>query len=96
MRFGIERLIQPALELTRALVGDGVAPTLRSFGLLDLVDPDTTALFEPTKGRIDLREGDRVVRREVPIDEALEVVSVSRLLFEEAEKGVGDAHAGQL
>ena len=69
VRLGIERLVEPALELARPLVGDRVAAALRALGLLDLVDPDATALLEPTQRRIDLREGDRMVRREVAIDQ---------------------------
>ena len=96
MRLGIERLVEPALEFARALVGDRVAAALRAFGLLDLVDPDATALLEPPERRIDLGEGDRMVRREVAIDQPLQVVAVPRLLFEEAQEGVRNAHLGGL
>ena len=96
VRLGVERLVEPALQLTRPLVGDRVAAAFRALRLLDLVDPDATALLEATERRIDLREGDRMVRREVAIDQALQVVAVTRLLLEEPQKGVRNAHLGGL
>ncbi len=96
VRLGVERLVEPALELARALVGDRVAAAFRALGLLDLVDADTTALLEATERRVDLREGDGMVRREVAVDQALQVVAVARLLLEEAQEGVRNAHLGGL
>ena len=96
MRLGVERLVEPAFQLARPLVGDRVAAAFGALGLLDLVDADTTALFEATERRIDLREGDGMVGREVAVDQALEVVAVPRLLFEEAQEGVRNAHLGGL
>ena len=96
MGLGVERLIEPALELARPLVGDRVAAALRAFGLLDLVDPHATALLEPPERRIHLRERDRMVRREVAVDQPLQVVAVSRLLLEEAQEGMRNAHLGGL
>ena len=96
VRLGIERLVEPALELTRALVGDGVATAFRALGLLDLVDPHAPPLLEPPERRIDLRERDRVVRREVAIDQPLEVIAVPRLLLEKPQEGVRNAHLGGL
>ena len=93
---GVEGLVEPAFELARAFVCDGVAAALRALSLLDLVDADATALLEPAEGRVDLREGDRMVGCEVAVDQTLEVVAVTRLLFEEAQKGVGNAHRGGL
>ena len=96
MGLGIERLVEPALELARPLVGDGVATAFRALALLDLVDPHAPALLEPPEGRIDLRERDRVVRREVAVDQTLEVVAVPRLLLEKPQEGVRNAHLGGL
>ena len=93
---GVERLVQPALELARPLVGDRVAAALGPFGLLDLVDAHATALLEPPERRIHLRERDRMVRREVAVDQSLQVIPVSRLLLEEAQKGMRNAHLGGL
>ena len=87
---------EPALELARPLVGDRVAAALGALGLLDLVDPNATPLLEPPERRIDLRERDRVVRREVAVDQPLQVIAVSRLLLEEAQKGMRNAHLGGL
>ena len=49
---GVERLVEPALELARALIGDGVATALGALGLLDLVDPDATTLRSSSRSSL--------------------------------------------
>src|SRR3954469_4866843 len=82
VRLRIQRLDQPAFEFARPLLGDGVAAPFGTLCLFDLVDSDPTALLEPTESRIDLRERNGMVGREVAIDHPLEVIAVPRLLLE--------------
>lgn len=88
----VERILEPALELSDALVGDRVPATVGALGPLDRRDSDPAALLEPAKCRVDLGEGDRPVRGEVPVEQPLQVVAVARLLLEQAEECMGDAH----
>ena len=92
MRLRVEWLVEPALELSRPVDRDRVSAPVGAVGALDAFDPDAAALLEPAQGRIDLGEGDRVVRREVAVDQVLQVVAVPRLLLEEPKEGVWNAH----
>ena len=92
VRLRAERLAQPSVELPHPVVGDRVAAAIRSRVALDGVEPDLAALLEPAERRVDLRERERPVGREVSVEEPLQVVPVPRFLFEKAEEAVLNAH----
>ncbi len=92
VRLGLERPVDPAIELGDAVVGDGVAAPVRPVGALDAIEAHPPARLQAGQCRVDLGEGDRVIGREVAIDQALQVVAVAWFVAEQAEDGVGNAH----
>ncbi len=93
---GGERGVQPAFELGNAVRGDRVAPPFGTLAALDGIQADAPVRLEPGQGRVDLGERDRMIGREVLVDEALQVVTVQGLLFQQAENRVGYAHGGTI
>ena len=76
-----------------AAVGDRVALAIGPLGALDAIDDHTAIALEPGERRVHLAEGQRAVRREDTVELLLELVPVARLMVEEAEQRVLDAHA---
>ena len=92
VRFGLDRIGQPRVDLRPAGVGDRVALAVRSFARFGLAAGDLAVAGQPAERGVNLPEGQLLASPEVRVIVALQVVAVTGLAFEQAEKGQRDAH----
>jgi hypothetical protein len=84
--------VEPPLQLRTAAVRDREGTAVGPLRPLDRLESYLTALLHASQSRIHLRVRQRTIRREIRIEEPLQVVTVVRLLLEKPEQGVRNAH----
>src|SRR5690348_1166981 len=94
MRFRLDRLGQPRVDLGRAQVGDDVALAIRALAGL-LADHHLAVAGQPAEGGVDLAERQRLVAAEELVVVALELVTVAGLALEQAEQRQRNTHANR-
>src|SRR5712692_6112949 len=96
MRLRLDRLAEPGVELTRADLGDGVALAVRPRSGLRIAAVDLAIAGQPAERRVHLAERQRLAAAEVGVVVALELITMARLAFQQAEKCQWNSHAASI
>src|ERR1700722_5514270 len=92
MRLWLDRLGQPVIELAGAKLGDGVALAVGASPGLGARADHLAIPGQPAERRVHLPEWQRLAPAKVGVVVALEVITVARLAFKQAQEGQGNSH----
>src|SRR6266545_3589620 len=92
VRFGIDRLVEPFLDLAPPDFGDGVALAFRSGAGLHLAGRHLAVSGQSGQRGVHLPERERLAATEVGVVVALQVVAVARLSLEQPKQGQWNTH----